>query len=52
MAAVISAIIRSQNENQLAITAASDTSMIAFHTAMAPVLASKSGDKDLKLTDA
>ena len=50
MAAVITAIIRSQNENQLAIAAASNASMIAFHTATAQALASKAGDKDSKLT--
>jgi hypothetical protein len=49
-AAVITAIIRSQNENQLAIAAASNASMIAFHTATAQALASKAGDKDSKLT--
>jgi hypothetical protein len=50
MAAVITAIIRSQNENQLAIAAASNASMIAFHTATAQALAAKAGDKDSKLT--
>jgi hypothetical protein len=50
MAAVITAIIRSQNENQLAIAAASNAIMIAFHTATAQALAAKAGDKDSKLT--
>jgi len=50
MAAVITAIIQSQNENQLAIAAASNASMIAFHTATAQALAAKAGDKDSKLT--
>ena len=50
MAAMITAIIQSQNENQLAIAAASNASMIAFHTATAQALATKSGDKDSKLT--
>ena len=50
MAAMITAIIRGQNKNQLAIAAASNASMIAFHTAMEQALATKSGDKDSKLT--
>jgi hypothetical protein len=49
MAAMITAIIRGQNKNQLAIAAASNASMIAFHMATAQALATKSGDKDSKL---
>lgn len=50
VAVMITAIIQSQNKNQLAIATASNASMMAFHTATAQALATKSGDKDSKLT--
>ena len=50
LATIITAIIQGQNENQLAIAAASNASMMAYHTATAQSLAAKSGDKDSKLT--
>jgi hypothetical protein len=50
LAALVAAIIQGQNENQLAITATSTANMMAFHTAMAQAFATRSGDKESKLT--
>ncbi len=50
MASLVAAIIQGQNENQLAIAAASTANMMAFHTATAQAFAARSGDKESKLT--
>ncbi len=49
-ATIMATILQSQTDNQLAIAAASNANMIAFQTATAQALATKSGDKDSKLT--
>ena len=45
LAALVAAIIQGQNENQLAIAAASTANLMAFHTTTAQALATRSGDK-------
>ena len=51
LATLVAAIIQGQNENQLAIAAASTANLMAFHTATAQALATRSGDKESKLTN-
>jgi hypothetical protein len=43
-------MMEAQSAANVAMLAASDANMIAFHTATAQALASKNGDKDSKLT--
>ncbi len=51
IATLVEAILQGQNENQLAIAAASTANLMAFHTATAQALATRSGDKESKLTN-
>jgi hypothetical protein len=51
IATLVAAILQGQNENQLAIAAASTANLMAFHTATAQALATRPGDKESKLTN-
>jgi hypothetical protein len=51
LATLVAAIIQGQNENQLAIAAASSANLMAFHTATAQALTTRAGDKESKLTN-
>ncbi len=47
---IIRTMMEAQSAANVAMSAASNANMIAFHTAMAQALAAKNGDKDSKLT--
>ncbi len=50
MVAIIRTMMEAQSAANVAMAAAANVNMVAFHTATAQALAAKNGDKDSKLT--